>query len=62
MLAFLVSGSPLLFLLLLLVVLADPDGRQLDGERVEERVVRAHRLLKVRVFCSASSGERVGEE
>ena len=62
MLAFLVSVSTLLFLLLLLVVLADPDGRQLDGERVEERVERAHRLLKVRVFCSASSGERVGEE
>ena len=47
MLAFLVSGSTLLFLLLLLVVLADPDGRQLDGERVEERVERADRLLEV---------------
>ena len=49
-LVFLVSVSPLL------VVLADPDCRQLDGERVEERVERADRLLEVGVFYSASSG------
>ena len=40
-----------------LVILSDPDGGQLDGERVEERVEGAHRLLKVGVFgCCTSPG------
>ena len=39
-----------------LVILSDPDGGQLDGEGVEERVEGAHRLLKVRVFGCTSPG------
>ena len=40
-----------------LLILSDPDGGQLDGEGVEERVEGAHRLIKVAVFGCTSSRE-----